>query len=317
VHLTWRPASLDDLDAIMRVYTEMADVDHPDWTETHDEVAEELSLSWVDLALDTRIVLDDERPVAFGQVYCTGTGETALRAYAFGGVVPDYRGRGIGRELLDWQITRARERLDAIDSPLPRQVTAYAPDANTRIPLFEHAGLPAVRYAFRMRRMLAEPIPELDLPAGLRFAEWTPDRDEEAREVKNEAFRDHWGSQPTLAGPWEHLIGGPAGRRDLSVLAVDESGAIVGLVLQEAVTEDWERQGFSSSYLQIIAVLRSWRRQGVAPALMARSLRLSREAGLEAVALDVDAQNPSGALALYEGMGFWVTERDQTHQLEY
>ena len=301
----------------MRVYTEMADVDHPDWTETRDEIAEELSTPWVDISLDTRIGFDADRPVAFGQIYCTGSGETALRAYTFGGVTPEYRGRGLGRELLAWQVTRARAKLDAIDSPLPRQVTAYAPDGNSRIPLFEHAGLPAVRYALRMRRMLSEPIPALDLPVGLRFAEWTPDRDEEARQVKNEAFRDHWGSQPSPPELWQHLIGGPAGRRDLSLLAVDESGAIAGLVLQEAVTEDWERQGFSSSYMQIIAVLRPWRRQGVAPALMSRTLQASKDAGLEAVALDVDAQNPSGALALYEGMGFWVTERDQTHQLEY
>ncbi len=157
--LTWRPATLDDLDRIMRVYSEMADVDHPEWTETAEEVSEELSMPWVDIAGDTRLVLDGERPVAFGQVYCTGTGETAMRAYLFGGVVPDARGRGIGRELLGWQLARARERLDAIDTALPRQLTAYAPGRRRSHPALRargHAG-GAVRVPDAARPLSADP----------------------------------------------------------------------------------------------------------------------------------------------------------------
>jgi len=88
-------------------------------------------------------------------------------------------------------------------------------------------------------------------------------------------------------------------------------------VLQLVPVEDFERQGYRSSYLQLIAVTRPWRRRGVAPAMMARALRASAADGLEVVTLDVDSQNPSGALSLYEGMGFRVVDRDQTHQLEY
>ncbi|MBO9577793.1 MAG: GNAT family N-acetyltransferase, partial [Microbacteriaceae bacterium] len=129
MHPAWRPATLDDVDAIVRVYREMADADHPDWAETAEEVREELEASWTEPALDTRIAFDGDRPIAFGEVYCMGTGETAMRAYLFGGVVPDHRGRGIGRDLVGWQIARARARLDALDTELPRQVTAFTPSA--------------------------------------------------------------------------------------------------------------------------------------------------------------------------------------------
>ncbi len=135
--------------------------------------------------------------------------------------------------------------------------------------------------------------------------------------MKNAAFRDHWGSQPTRPEMWAAMLEQSSARRDLSLLAVDDSDAVVGVAFQQVVPEDFERQGFTSSYLQIVAVLRSWRRRGVAPALLAGALRASRDAGFAAVALDVDAENPTGALRLYEGMGFRVTERDQTHQLEY
>ena len=44
-------------------------------------------------------------------------------------------------------------------------------------------------------------------------------------------------------------------------------------------------------------------------ALIARSLVLLRDRGMSSAALGVDADNPSGALGLYEAAGFAVEER--------
>ena len=44
-------------------------------------------------------------------------------------------------------------------------------------------------------------------------------------------------------------------------------------------------------------------------AFIARSLALHRERGMTSAALGVDAENPSGALGLYEGVGFDVNYR--------
>jgi ribosomal protein S18 acetylase RimI-like enzyme len=59
----------------------------------------------------------------------------------------------------------------------------------------------------------------------------------------------------------------------------------------------------------MISVKRGWRRWGIARALLARSLKVLRERGMTEAALGVDAENPSGARHLYEGMGFRVVRR--------
>ncbi|MGD2207392.1 MAG: GNAT family N-acetyltransferase, partial [Anaerolineae bacterium] len=57
-----------------------------------------------------------------------------------------------------------------------------------------------------------------------------------------------------------------------------------------------------------------WRRQGLAKALIARSFRLLKELGMEEAALGVDADNPNGALQLYQTMGFQVVKRHTTYR---
>ena len=45
-----------------------------------------------------------------------------------------------------------------------------------------------------------------------------------------------------------------------------------------------------------------------------RSLHVLRERGMEVAVLGVDAENPSGALALYESVGFVEKERTAAWQ---
>jgi ribosomal protein S18 acetylase RimI-like enzyme len=51
--------------------------------------------------------------------------------------------------------------------------------------------------------------------------------------------------------------------------------------------------------------------------LLAASLLASRKAGLERIALDVDSENPTGALGLYTGMGFGAVHTSQAHVKEF
>lgn len=84
---------------------------------------------------------------------------------------------------------------------------------------------------------------------------------------------------------------------------------IVAFALGSVNEEDWEVQGFSSVYIDLIGVARHRRRQRLAPAAIAALLRAARDAGLERAILDVDTASPTGAHTLYEGMGFRPTER--------
>jgi GNAT superfamily N-acetyltransferase len=61
---------------------------------------------------------------------------------------------------------------------------------------------------------------------------------------------------------------------------------------------------------ECIGVCRPWRKQGVARALIARSLQAQKTEGMTESALGVDSENPSGAHYLYEQCGFQVVKRN-------
>jgi ribosomal protein S18 acetylase RimI-like enzyme len=67
-------------------------------------------------------------------------------------------------------------------------------------------------------------------------------------------------------------------------------------------------------YTEAICVRRPWRRQGLAKALIARSLRALREAGMDHAVLSADDDNPNGAVQLYCSMGFRVTKEYTTYR---
>ena len=63
-----------------------------------------------------------------------------------------------------------------------------------------------------------------------------------------------------------------------------------------------------------ICVRWPWRRQGLAKALIARSMRLLQVQGMTEAGLGVDAQNHNGALRLYESLGFRMTKKFMTYE---
>src|ERR1700712_2738476 len=126
--VTWRAATLDDLDAVVAHYAAMAASDHPDWTETRDDVEQEFTHSWVDLAADTLLGESHGELIAFGQVIAPPEPETIVRTILFGGVHPAFRRRGIGRSLLAWQDGRARQQLAASRLAMPGWIWGQSDD---------------------------------------------------------------------------------------------------------------------------------------------------------------------------------------------
>lgn len=301
--------TFDDVDALVELYAAMAQSDHPEWTETREEIEDELHHSWIDLEADSVIGEADGQVVATGLQIATPDPETIVRSIAFGGVRPSHRGRGIGAALIEWHRARGRQQLAASDLDLPGWLMFYVDERNTsQMRLAERLGLPLVRYFTKMERELALDIPELPLPDGLKLAIPTAADSARILEAKNNAFRDHWGSQPSTEEGWNSMVGQPTFRFDLSVIALD-GDTVIGFVMTQVNPDDFALQGYVGGYIPLVGVTRPWRRKGVAPALLAAALRLYRAEGHEKVALDVDSENPSGALSLYTGMGFTPDSR--------
>lgn len=318
----WRPSVVADIDELLAFAADVARSDHPNWVETRDEVVEAFELSHIDPHRDTLVAVDaGGRILASGSVVCPAGQESLVRSIVLGAVRPDSRGRGIGRRLLEWQLARAVEQLAASEKTLPGWIMAYAeeraPDASA---LLEDFGLSLRRHFFTLERPLDLPIDGVDVPEGIHVVPWSAGYIESTRLARNAAFTDHWGSQSTNPETWANVIGNEQFAPELSFLAlveVDGREQVVGFVLALRNESDWEGQGFTSSYVQLVGVIREWRGRRIAQSLLAEHLTACRARGLEKATLDVDAESPTGALGLYTGLGFEVAHSHLSYVREY
>jgi len=318
---SWRTATPDDIDAIHDLTVQVDRVDHPTWTTPRQDIADTFDLPHIDQSRDTIVAFGaDGRPVAFGSAFLHPSRDGALTVHLSGAVVPDLWRRGIGTQVFGWQVARALEQLaEAAETPgaaeWTAEITVFAEETNVgHQRLAEGRGFTPQRWFATMLRDMGDAVPDVApsesvRAAGIAVVPFTHDRDDDMRLARNDAFRDHWGSLPSQPASWAKFIGGEFFRPDLSRLAVDADGAIVAFCLASVNEDDWETLGATNSYIDLIGVVRSHRRQGLAPLVVSQSLRAIAEAGLEKAVLDVDTASPTGADALYVGLGFTATER--------
>ena len=251
---------------------------------------------------DGRVVILDGRIVAFGKVYSRPAEEREMWALLDGGVHPEFRGRGIGRTIADWQLARAGEHAARAPDHLPRffRVEVY-PHQTTKEHMFTRHGFRPVRFFEEMVRPLDDD-PALEA-SGFEIEPWSDARAGDVRDVKNLAFRDHWGTTPTDAESWAHWLQEFGTRLDLSFVAVS-GNRVVGYTMNAHYPQDEAITGRREGWIESLGTLRDWRGRGVATALLNRSFQAFRAAGFTHAALGVDSKNPTGARGLYQRAGF-------------
>jgi ribosomal protein S18 acetylase RimI-like enzyme/N-acetylglutamate synthase-like GNAT family acetyltransferase len=313
----WRPATLDDVDAVLEVLQAMDAADHPNYLATREEVAEELGFSFVDLERDSLLGFGvDGRLLAAGVVLEPPRQETLVREFLNGGVHPELWGNGIGTELLEWQLARGRQKLAESDKRLPGWLVGYADRrAPRRERLLRRAGLDPARYFLGLERDLSEGVPEVHPLEDVRIVPYTPELSAPTHAARDEAFLDHWGSQPLSDEQWEGFLGGTF-RPEVSFVAL-AGDEVAGFVLSQVNEDDWASQGFTGAYIAMVGTTRAHRRKRIAPSLLAATLTACAERGWERATLDVDSESPTGALGLYTGMGFVEKTRETGLVLAY
>jgi len=319
----WRPATVADIDGIWQLDRAMGSVDHPNYLATREEVAEDFGFSHFDPERDSLVGLDaDGRIVASGMCLFPPGQETLVRSILVGGVHPSLRGRGIGRQLLQWQRARASQQLASSSKTLPGWIMVYTDERapqNSR--LFERAGMRLVRYFVSLERALQEPIRSFELPDGIRIEQYRPELSAAVHSARNEVFMDHWGSQPVTDEMWGSFVGAETFSAKLSFVALAAipggEQEVAGFLMSSVNEDDWQNQGFTGSYIDLVGVQKRWRGRHIAQALLAAQLEAGRALRHERATLDVDVDSPTGALGVYTGMGFYPTQRNRAYTLEY
>ena len=262
------------------------------------DIVARLHKEGADPRFDSFVALDRDSIVGFAHVWAQGPDEVKL----FARTHPDARGRGIGGRLLSLCDQRAAELLPAA----PRTTTTWAADASAPA-LLEAGGYRPIRYFVKMEIAAGSVSPEVPVwPARVervRLSE-RPDLAGALYAAWNEAFAGHWGSQAeSEAEFWEERRDAKVGSAfpfepELWLLALDR-GEVAGFCLCELGTSEGESVGRVAE----IGVVPAQRGAGLGFALLRDGFRELCRRGAMRVVLDVDAENATSALRLYEKAG--------------
>lgn len=320
-HLTWRPLVAADADALHALLDASEVADQAPHRTSRDEVTEIFEGPWKNFETDAVAGVDDAgvlRAAGWAEIK---PGDTrTVRAFLSGTVHPDVRGRGIGTALLAWLVARGRQMLVAEGKELPARLAVDCADGDAaRQELFEKAGFTVGRYWSVVRRDLSEPLPEPPtLAHGLRVVPWSEEIDDAIRLAHNDAFRDHWGSEPSTPESWAKGRATFAPQWTFAVLDEDapEQPHVAAYLVSGRYDHVWDVVGYSTGYTELLGVRREYRGRRLAPALLTEAMRAYQADGVEYAQLEVDTKNPSGAHDLYASLGYRQTHMSRTYTIE-
>ncbi len=304
-------AGPDDVPEIVRVVNAANRADAVDerWTVAGLESWVEHPTATFDARRDAVVGELDGRLVAAGGLEWVDTRDGQFREYRFWGAVePEVRGRGIGSALLAHHEAYAR-KLAAEQRPDRATVLGtFVPVGRSAEVFMRAAGFEPARWFFEMVRPTLDDVTRSSLPEGLELRAVTPDQHLAIWRANREAFRDHWGGADESPEAMQRLLADPDTDPSLWLIAWD-GDEVAGGIWNGIFPEENAELGIRRGWLDSVFTRRPWRGRGLARALIGRSLDLLRERGMTSAALGVDADNPTGALGLYEAAGFAVHDR--------
>jgi mycothiol synthase len=157
---------------------------------------------------------------------------------------------------------------------------------------------------------LAERLPRPLWPAGLRPRVFVPGQDDErVHRAQMDAFADHWDFHRTPYDEWRAWSFAPPHDPALWFL-VEDRGEVAGVCLCRPRRGDEAGLG----WVEVLGVRPPWRRRGLARALLLHAFRQLRARGATRVGLGVDAENVTGAVALYESVGMRQVRRSDVYE---
>lgn len=322
--LIWQPISPADLEDLGVLLTAIEHLDEPSERHSIDALADAFIGDDAEPERDSLLGRDGGgMVVAYAWNHPAVADIDPRRVYLTGGVHPGWRRQGIGRKLLGWQLDRAREWYDeTYGEPMgPLQLTAYVDEKlESQQRLYRAGGLAPVRWFADMGRIFeldddGKPrLTAVEAPPGIRLVPYSKKLSEAVRLAHNDAFADHWGSQPVARGPWEDQLSRSVSRPSWSWVALDASTSeVAGYAINSAYEQDWEAQGFSEGWTERLGVRHAYRGRGIARALLAASMASFAEAGLAGAGIGVDSDSPTGTINLYPELGYTATSTIVMH----
>jgi mycothiol synthase len=307
----FRALRRDDVPALYEMLLAVERADDRDLVQTLEDLHREFDDPWSSAEIDSLAAFTvDGQLSGFARTFQNPEPESEVRCWLMVEVHPAQRANGLEDTLLDWAEERGRQRLFLAPQGITRVLRSGMQDTQTdRQARLELRGFDIVRYFYRMQRDLGEPIASVQLPADLALRAYTPDLGEAVLAAFNEAFRDHWSFDPVTPEDWQQFfIDRSSFRSDLTYVVMD-GAEVAGFSFNCISAEENARRQVSEGWVEVLGVRRPWRKRGVATALLCASMHAFKAEGLRHAMLGVDVENPTGALRVYEGVGFKPVKR--------
>jgi len=231
---------------------------------------------------------------------------------------PEWRRKEIGRRMLESIEGRLREvaREHPAEAKKAFQASVSQQQAGAAA-LLERAGYQAARYFFEMVRPDLEAIPDLALPEGVEVRPAEPEQYRMIWESALEDSKEEWGLPAATEEAYQAWLKDPLFQPELWQIAWEAGtsrpvGHVLTYINQVENHQFKRRRGYTEG----VGVSRAWRRQGLARALISRSLQAQKAAGMSESALVADSENAGGVIRLYESCGFQEVKRDTVYRKE-
>ena len=302
-----------DYPLMVDVLESTREVDEREWVSSVEETAVDYAhLTNCDPYTEMIFAEVDGELVGYGRCWWYNMVDGSISYYFFAHLRPEWRGTGIRLAMVRFLKQRARQI--AANHPVDKKkfFVCWGMEVETDwTNLLLAEGHEIARYGLDMVRPNLDNILDCPLPAGLEVRRGTLAEYRQIWEAAREAFRDHWGMSEWSEENFTAWSEYPTFNPDLWQIAW-AGKEVAGGVLNFIDEKENEENGRLRGYTETIFVRRPWRKQGVAKALIARSLQVLKDEGMAEAALGVDAENLSGALHLYRKMGFEEHKRGMT-----
>jgi ribosomal protein S18 acetylase RimI-like enzyme len=313
--LTFRGfAGESDFPKMLAVIEASKHADKVERTDSLDDVRRNYShLTRCDPQTDMLFAEMDGEVIGYNRVWWDRQEDSVYTYGVVGFLRPDWRRKRIGSAMLRHAEARLRQ-IAATHEPGPRFFQTGANDSEQGLQaLLESQGYQPARYFVEMTRDINEPLPDAPMPPGLEVHPADESMLRQVYEAHMDAFRDHWGFTEETFEEFSHWKEDPDFNPSLWKIGWD-GDQIAGMVLNfidEAENAEYNRK---RGYTEGISTRRPWRKIGLARSLLVQSIAMFREMGMAETALGVDTENPSGALKLYQSVGYKEIKRSMTYR---
>lgn len=215
---------------------------------------------------------------------------------------------GLAEALVHWGLTRASAVAAGHDHPNKR-IQCWAIEGGHRAAAIEAiGGFEPFAWSAWMVRQLGDDIADVALPAGLELRPVEASQLRAIWDADVDAFRDAHGFVEPTENDYAMFLDEAAKGTDLWQIAWDDRG-VAGQVRTYVNAGEAARRGRRRAWTESISTRKDWRGRGVASAVITSSLRQLAGQGYDEAALGVDLGNPTGALGVYERLGYEVVLR--------